>query len=208
MSDDFDILEFARQNWATSIRKRPVPAIDLPWINSDSENRPVFGLKSEVAPWRPSPFVYTPPPAVVIRNVRNISPAFLPPIFRTYQFPQPERPVVTLRNVRPFSRKSRTSSYWEDAGWKESDDSLIGHYRASMNRYKGLVELKNSDYEPFVFYIYDPPDELIEGRHSACFHRREPDYLNKYWIHFSVKPRDVDSGIIQVERQLTEVVSN
>jgi len=209
MSDDFDFREYLREHPIIPIIKRKIPAIDLSWLSSDAEDRPVFGLTREVPPWHPTPVVYTPPGSVVIRSVRTIPATYLPPALRMQNMTETTRKTVTVRKVRPFSRKSRTSSYWEDNGWTRSDNSLLGYYRARGDGYKGLVELTDSEYEPYEFYIYDPPGELIHhGRHSACFHRRGASHLNKYWIHFSTRPQDVDSGIIQIQKDLTEALSN
>lgn len=207
MSDGFDIAKFLRERPILPVVKRQLPAIDLSLFDTYREDRPLFRVTREAPPWRPPPIVYTPPP-VVVRNIRTIPASYLPPTFRTHSMPEPFRPAVTVQNVRPFSRKSKTSSYWEDSGWKRSDNSLLGYYRACGDGYKGLVELVDSDYEPYEFYIYEPPGALIHGRHSACFHRRGASHLNKYWIHFSNRPQDVDSGIIQIERDLTEALSN
>lgn len=208
MSDDFDIREYLREHPILSVVKRKLPAIDLSFFDTDRENRPLFRVTREAPQWHPSPVVYTPPGSVVVRNVRTIPATYLPPALQMQNMTETARKAVTVLKVRPFLRKSRTSSYWEDSGWKRSDNSLLGYYRACGDGYKGLVELVDSEYEPYEFYIYDPPGELLHGRHSPCFHRRGASYLNKYWIHFSNKPQDVNSGIIQIEHDLTEALSN
>ena len=208
MSNDFDIREYLREHPIIPVVKRKLPAIDLSLFDTDREDRPPFRVTREGPQWRLPPVAYTPPGSVMIQRVRTIPASYLPPAFRMQNMANTVRKAVTVHKVRPFSRKSRTSSYWEDNGWKRSDNSLLGYYRACGDDYKGLVELVDSDYEPYEFYIYDPPGELLHGRHGACFHRRDAHHLNKYWIHFSNRPQDVDSGIIQVQKDLTEALSN
>jgi len=51
------------------------------------------------------------------------------------------------------------------------------------------------------FYISKPPWKVLNGSHGACFRDKGG---GRYAIHIRPTPRDVDSGIVAVERVLEE----
>ena len=174
-------------------------------LRQEQEDHPILGLTNNGVLHRHYPSLDV-ESRIEIRQVRKI------PLRTNFtnglgvDRPDDEEPKVTVRTIRSFSRRSQTSCYWEDAGWVKNDEWLLGHYRAGRRQYRGAIELTGSTYEPFKFFIYYPPEEIFEGPHGACFHPRGDADMNKYWIHFSEQPADVDSGIIQVEHDLRETL--
>ena len=90
-------------------------------------------------------------------------------------------------------------SYWCSRGWFRIGNVLYGDYRNGWDSYRGEIEITGFISRAFKFYIFSPPYHFLEGRHSACFHRRG---IDKYWIHFMRKPRTIDDGILYIESQL------
>ena len=114
---------------------------------------------------------------------------------------------IVVKAVHPYSRITRTSAYWQDNGWEMRNGYLIGQYQVGDNLFPGTIEIKDSYAEPFKFYIYDPPKKILSGSHGACFRfSGKVGNRNKYWIHFNETPKDMDSGIIQVERDLAHAI--
>ena len=92
-----------------------------------------------------------------------------------------------------------TDTYSEHQGWKKAPFSskLSGYYRTRFGSFKGRIERSSG----LKFYIYNPPEELHKHRRWVCF---TSCGHGKYSVHFSTKPKDVDSGIQQIERTLHE----
>lgn len=108
---------------------------------------------------------------------------------------------------RPHTGKVKTTTYWYDRGWEKRGNYLIGHYASRGNRYPGSVEITGSIVTPAKYYIYDPPKKLLNGGHGPCFRFKEVTAgMDKYWIHFSEEPSDIDSGIIKIENTLTDSI--
>jgi len=197
VSNDFNILEYLKTKPDWLKPKQYEPPLKLNWLNQDRDsNDDAFQDLSSRILRRHHPVVDIQPP-IAIRQVRNIEPINGLPFSIQSTVSKP-----MVKTVRPYARKSHSSSYWEDSGWTRRDDNLIGHYKAGSNLYKGAIELLDSSYLPMKFYIYDPPRAILSGPHGACYHWRGLPALRKYWIHFSEEPADIDSGIIQIERNL------
>ncbi|MDD5677004.1 MAG: hypothetical protein PHW60_03305 [Kiritimatiellae bacterium] len=200
MSDDFDALEYLKTHpdWF----KKPV-LIGMNQ-NKDSEDDSIQARADRFLR-RHRPVINIQPP-ITIRQFRHIEvPNNWLPSGKVNQRQNTASSIV-LKAVRPYARRSRTSSYWEDSGWEHRGTNLIGYYKAGDNSYRGAVELTDSSYRPMKFYIYDPPSVILDGPHGACYHWQGLSGLNKYWIHFSEGPANIDSGIIQIERSLSEAL--
>jgi hypothetical protein len=111
----------------------------------------------------------------------------------------PSGPVATGR-VR-LCGTSRECKYWQRQGWQLNDYNLDGWFRTPYGAFGGTIEL--SDSGDHKYYIIDPPRQLQGHNHAACFRYRGN---NKYWVHFSVKPSNVDEGIQTVETVLREAI--
>ena len=51
------------------------------------------------------------------------------------------------------------------------------------------------------FLLYQPSDEIRRHSHWACFQERGNDW---YLVHMGRRPKDVSSGILAIERLITE----
>ena len=146
-------------------------------------------------------------PPLILKNVRRFEGSIPQGII---QKPTTRRIVkrgIVVNAVRPYSARTRSTCYWHDTGWEKRGPYLIGHYSVGRKLFPGSIELKDSVVVPAKYYIYDPPYEVMTGPHSVCFRRKgEVDGKEKYWIHFSREPSDIDCGIIQIERDLADAV--
>ena len=103
-------------------------------------------------------------------------------------------PVQVQRSKKP---------YHVEQGWQRSGGGLLsnlklkGYYRTRYGSFRGEIKLGSSP----SFYIFKPPDELRDHSHWVCF---SPRGGGRYSIHFVVRPRDVDSAIMQIERMIHE----
>ena len=99
----------------------------------------------------------------------------------------------------PVTRDTRT--YLEKQGWTLDTSSYPatwhGYYRTRHGSFKGRIEASN----PSRFYFQHPPKGLSRHSHRACFHALDNGW---YSIHFSTMPRDLDSGVLLLERILHE----
>jgi hypothetical protein len=105
------------------------------------------------------------------------------------------RAIRVQRSARPYFEEQG----WERhaAGWLSTKTVLRGFYRTPHGSFEGEIALGSS----LNFYIIHPPQALKNHSHWICYHYRGGD---RYWIHFSQRPKDVDSGIMSVERMLCE----
>ncbi|MDD5677086.1 MAG: hypothetical protein PHW60_03720 [Kiritimatiellae bacterium] len=208
MSNDFDILEYIKKNPDWWKQSRPTYSFALESLNQDSEDDRIQGL-SNVMLRRHHPVINIQPP-ITIRQVRHITiPNGEWPGHPRERNPHAAPPIV-VNSVRSYARKSHTSRYWQDAGWKRRYEDgyqwLSGHYKAKGNLYRGSIKLADSVVQPIEYYIYDPPRVILSGPHGACYQWRISLEPNKYLIHFSKMPADIDSGIIQIEQNLSEAL--
>lgn len=202
MSDTFDYMEFLKPKLERQKKAWELPLLNLTTFQPKVEENDV--LNTTISRHL-SQYSYVPP--VIIRKVRNVTPSALAAL------PQPiaRRVIppagVMVNRIRPYSGKTRTSCYWQDSGWEKRDNYLIGRYKAGRRSFPGSIELSNSVVEPFSFYIYDPPSAILDGPHGACFmHMTRVDGRDRYFVHFSEDPPDIDSGIIQIQRDLSEAI--
>lgn len=104
------------------------------------------------------------------------------------------RQVINVRPVVTVKREPMT--YAKQQGWQQNGGVWEGYYRTRYGSFRGLIEQHSSE---FRFFIFDPPDEVLYGPHGGCF--KAVDLTGKkFWIHFSYKPADIDSGILEVEK--------
>lgn len=207
MSDDFDILEYLKKNPVRWKPKQYEPPLALNWWKQDQDSKDdsIQELSSRIF-HRHHPVIDIQPP-ITIRQVRHIIRPNGAWFNQSTDSDEEDTPAIIVNSVRPYARKSRASSYWQDAGWERRGNNLIGHYQAGGNLYRGSIELTDSSYQPMKFYIYDPPRAILNGPHGVCYRWQGLSGLRKYWIHFSEEPADIDSGIIQIERNLSESLS-
>jgi hypothetical protein len=115
------------------------------------------------------------------------APSVLRKLFRTQKGQAPE---IIKRIERP---------YWMERGWVHEGDHYTGNYQTRYGSYSGFVEQQASN--SFDFFILSPPEELRRHSHWTCFqHRGE----NWYHVHMGKRPKDLSSGILTIERLITE----
>jgi len=96
--------------------------------------------------------------------------------------------------------KRRELPYWQQQGWWKDGTGYSGRYQTVRGAFLGWIE-QNSQNE-FDYYIFQPPEELASHSHWTCFQDRGgPGW---YYVHMAVPPADLSSGIMAVERILTE----
>lgn len=105
-----------------------------------------------------------------------------------------------LRGRAPAVRVTRRQvPYWQERGWINQGHRYGGNYQTPYGAFQGSAEQRGSQF--FRFYVFDPPEELSRHRHWTCFIPRGQD---SYEIHLARQPADVSSGIMAIERLITE----
>ena len=105
----------------------------------------------------------------------------------------PERQRVVVRPA--------PTSLWKARGWTALGTRLIGYYRCRYGAMQGRVDSFRTCFPKF--YVKDPPVELGDHEHAACF---QPQGDGWYFVHFGVRPTDPDSGIRRIEQILEEIL--
>ena len=93
----------------------------------------------------------------------------------------------------------RQIPYWQERGWRRNGNVYEGNYQTPYAAFQGWVEQEQSGRAKF--YLYLPSDVISRHSHWACFQHLGNDW---YLIHMGREPRDVSSGIITIERLITE----
>lgn len=118
---------------------------------------------------------------------------------------------VVLRRIRRFEvqknvmvvGKEQEPPYWKQNAWQKIGDTYTGYYKTSYGSWEGLIKVEFTN--SYSFFIFDPPGRLKFSKHWQCFTHQGD---RKYHIHFSEGPKDVSSGIIAVERLISEAFEN
>jgi len=95
--------------------------------------------------------------------------------------------------------RRRPIPYWQERGWRLVGDVYSGTYQTPYGSFLGRVE--DRGFNHFRFYITDPPAALKRSAHWSCF---QPRGGKGYKVHMARRPRDASSGIITIERLITE----
>lgn len=103
------------------------------------------------------------------------------------------------RGLSPQPIKRIERPYWQERGWVRQGDRYLGNYQTRYGSFRGMIEQPGTNH--FRFYIFDPPKELKRHSHWVCFQYRG---ANGYQAHMRKRPADVSSGIITIERLITE----
>jgi hypothetical protein len=93
----------------------------------------------------------------------------------------------------------RQIPYWQEHGWKRSGNVYEGAYQTRYAAFQGWIEQQRSG--DIDFFLYNPSGEIRSHSHWTCFQHRGNDW---YLVHMGKKPKDVSSGIITIERLITE----
>jgi hypothetical protein len=105
-----------------------------------------------------------------------------------------------LRRGTIIKRSPKT--YLSQQGWRKaflhSGSEWQGYYRTRYGSFKGRVTASSSNPR---FYIYKPPEKLRRHKHWCCF----TDQTNGWYsVHFLRMPKDLDSGVMEIERIIGE----
>jgi hypothetical protein len=93
--------------------------------------------------------------------------------------------------------------YWQEAGWSKKANVYQGNYQTRYGAYQGWIEERSP--HQISFFILEPPREVLRSSHGACFQPRNDRWFN---VHMSTPPKDVSSGIVAVERLVSECFRN
>lgn len=115
------------------------------------------------------------------------------------------RPLNIVKRLFAISEriivKRNSTTYLKQQGWKltNSRSSLQweGFYRSRFGSFKGKVESLSSP----RFYLYNPPQVLRRHSHWVCFSDQGGGW---YAAHFRTVPKDLDSGVMAIERIIHE----
>jgi hypothetical protein len=103
-----------------------------------------------------------------------------------------------LRRGTIIRRSPKT--YLSQQGWRRaflhSGSEWQGYYRTRFGSFKGRVAASN----PPRFYL-KPPEKLRRHSHWPCFSDQGNGWFS---VHFYTIPKDISSGVIAIERILTE----
>jgi hypothetical protein len=93
----------------------------------------------------------------------------------------------------------RQISYWQERGWNRSGNTYTGNYQTRYGAFSGqIVQRSTNDIE---FFLYQPSNAIQNCGHWACFQHQGNDW---YSVHMAKRPRDIGSGILAIERLITE----
>jgi hypothetical protein len=97
-----------------------------------------------------------------------------------------------------ISVKRREIPYWRERGWTRDGNNYTGSYQTPYAAFQGWIEERWSNIN---FFLYNPSPEIRRHSHWVCFAPRGNEW---YLVHMARRPKDVSSGIITIERLITE----
>ncbi|TVM03339.1 MAG: hypothetical protein CV087_05590 [Candidatus Brocadia sp. WS118] len=95
--------------------------------------------------------------------------------------------------------KANKLPFHRERGWKNNAGIYRGYFRCRFGAFKGEIEERAN--EEYKFYILNPPTEVLIGAHKACF---TSTGNGRFHIHFGINSNNLDSGIMAVERLLSQ----
>jgi hypothetical protein len=93
----------------------------------------------------------------------------------------------------------RQVPYWQERGWIRNGNTYVGSYQTQYGAFRGEITQHGAD--DLEFFLYMPSEEIRSHSHWACFQHRGNDW---YLVHMGRRPKDVGSGILAIERLITE----
>jgi hypothetical protein len=104
------------------------------------------------------------------------------------------RPHVPTEAIR-----RRERAYWQERGWIRQGDTYVGSYQTPFGAFRGTID--DNGYGQARFYLLDVPRVLRGSPHWRCF---QPRGDRGFHVHMGIRPADMSSGILAIERLLTE----
>lgn len=96
-------------------------------------------------------------------------------------------------------------SLTEVRGWKRDGNRLIGAYRTPRGSFVGEISLTHPSNPEF--FILNPPESLLTGRHASCFRKRNSGKQgDRYFVHFGLSNPDIDAGIVAIEKLIAQAL--
>ena len=93
----------------------------------------------------------------------------------------------------------REIPYWQERGWVRRGNEYHGVYQTPYSNVRGTID--DRGWGDIRFYMFDPPHALRRSQHWQCF---QPRGKKGFHVHMGTRPADVSSGIMTVERLITE----
>jgi hypothetical protein len=93
----------------------------------------------------------------------------------------------------------REIPYCIERGWVRQGNVYHGTFQTAYGGFRGMVE--DRGWGDLRFYMFDPPNAVRRSDHWACF---APRGKKGFHVHMGRRPADVSSGILTIERLLTE----
>ncbi len=95
--------------------------------------------------------------------------------------------------------RRREIPYWRERGWVRDGHHYTGAYQTPYAAFQGRIE--EGRFGRINFFLYAPSAQIRRHSHWMCFAPRENDW---YLVHMGRRPKDVSSGILTIERLITE----
>src|SRR6185295_4578268 len=89
--------------------------------------------------------------------------------------------------------------YWQERGWTRNGNVYNGSYQTRYGAFWG--EIRHHRGNDIEFFLYQPSAEIQSHSHWVCFQHRGNDC---YLVHMGRRPKDISSGIMTIERLITE----
>ncbi len=105
-----------------------------------------------------------------------------------------------VRGRSPLEHVERRQvPYWHEKGWNRSGNVYTGNYQTPYQAFRGEIAEHRGGH--IDFFLHNPSAEIRHHSHWTCFQHRGNDW---YLVHMGKPPKDVSSGIITIERLITE----
>ena len=105
-----------------------------------------------------------------------------------------------VRGHGPLTQVQRRQiPYWQERGWILDGNAYSGNYQTPYAAFQGWIEQENSGRSNF--YLHNPSAEIRNHSHWTCFQHRGNDW---YLVHMAREPKDISSGILTIEKLITE----
>lgn len=122
-----------------------------------------------------------------------------------FEVTYPRRPVEvvtmpggTVRRPAPVVERQEIP-YWRERGWKRTGWTLKGNFVTPYGAFTGWIS--QPGITDIQFYIQHPPTCIFDSPHATCFQPRGNEW---FFIHMYRRPGDISSGILTIERLLTD----
>ncbi len=118
--------------------------------------------------------------------------------------------TVDLIKVEPSKTVTVTPperGAWDERGWTRTINGgreiYEGYYTVATRRFRGRIEVRGNRGRNVTVYIYNPPREIKNHPHGACFQLVGDDW---FMLHWARPARNVDDAILYMERVLDEAL--